>query len=830
MCATVRTLLVLSIVSLLATAWEVEAQDSPTQKVDPQSSSVSVSQAQAEAKQNPDDRFVLQPGDDPNNHLLLPFLKHIATDQAQFWTEPTRFRVKDLKWAVPLIGVTAGFIASDQWWSKQVPDSSSQLTRSLHISDYSVYSLLGIGGGAFLLGQIKHDDHMSEAGLLSGEAAINSTGVTYLLKEITQRQRPTEGNGNGNFFTGGASFPSEHSAIAWSIASVMAHEYPGSLTQIAAYGLASAVTLTRVTARQHFPSDVIVGSALGWYFGRQTYRAHHDPKVGGGPWGAWSDAEPETPTRNPSYMASPYVPVDSWIYPALERLIALGYIKSNIIGIRPWTRLACAKLLNEALDRVPQDGNENADADKLFVVLQKEFATESDRLDGAPNVGASLDSVYTRSTGISGTPLDDGFHFGQTIINDYGRPYWTGYNNVSGVAGQAEAGPIAFYVRGEYQHAPAVPSESSQTLQATALVDDTPVIGDSIPGIDRFRLLDATVSLKTGNVQFTFGQQSLWLGPTTGGSFLMSNNAEPLPMFRIDSVSPYEIPFVSRILGPVRSEFFLGRLSGQTWSNTGVLYGPGLPSQPYVHGTKLSFQPTPDLEIGIGLTVQFGGTGNPFTWHNFLRSFFSHKADINQNPAKRLSEIDLSYRVPGLRNWLSVYVDSMVIDEYSPIVSNRPAINPGIYMPRLPKIPKMELRLEGVTTDLNVPSHFGPGAFYWDGRYRSGYTNNGNLMGSWIGRRGRGEQCWLTYSFSPGNQLELNYRNNNVDKGFIGGGHMQDIGVRSSVELNSTITLSGFIQYETWQFPVLASGRNTDVTSSIQLEYHPGWIVKKHSR
>ena len=50
---------------------------------------------------------------------------------------------------------------------------------------------------------------------------------------------------------------------------------------------------------------------------------------------------------------------------------------------------------------------------------------------------------------------------------------------------------------------------------------------------------------------------------------------------------------------------------------------------------------------------------------------------------------------------------------------------------------------------MNVPSHFGPGAFYWDERYHSGYTNNGNLIGSWIGRRGRGEQGWLTYRFSP---------------------------------------------------------------------------------
>ena len=119
--------------------------------------------------------------------------------------------------------------------------------------------------------------------------------MTYLFKEITQRQRPLQGNGNGDFFTGGSSFFSEHSAIAWSIASVWAHEYPGWLSQMAAYGLASTITITRVTAKQHFPSDVIVGSALGWYFGRQVYRAHHDPELGGAPWGSLL---PRIPARN----------------------------------------------------------------------------------------------------------------------------------------------------------------------------------------------------------------------------------------------------------------------------------------------------------------------------------------------------------------------------------------------------------------------------------------------------------------------------------------------------------------------------------------------------
>ena len=210
-----------------------------------------------------------------------------------------------------------------------------------------------------------------------------------------------------------------------------------------------------------------------------------------------------------------------------------------------------------------------------------------------------------------------------------------------------------------------------------------------------------------------------------------------------------------------------------------------------------------------------------------MRTFYSHRSTGAANPGKRLSAFDFSYRVPGLRNWLQIYADSMVIDEYSPLGSNRPSINPGIYMPKLPKIPKMDLRLEGLTSDLNVPEHFGAGAVYWDSRYRSGYTNDGNLIGSWIGRRGAGEQGWATYWFSPRTNLQLGYRHNHVDKAFLGGGNYQDFSLRGDVMLRHDFGFSGFVQYENWQFPVLGPSRQSDVTASVQVTWWPGWKTRK---
>jgi hypothetical protein len=791
--------------------------------------------SQAPTANTPQDPYELQPGEDPDNRLVSPFVKHLAGDQKQFWTTPARFRTKDLKWILPAAGITAAFIASDSWWSKQV--NPAHMQTSLHISDYGTYSLIGLGGASFLLGHMTNSDHLQEAGLLSGEAAINATGVAYLFKEITQRQRPYQDSGNGDFFKGGSSFPSEHSAIAWSIASVWAHEYPGWLSQTAAYGLASAITVTRVTAKQHFPSDVIVGSALGWYFGRQVYRGHHDPELGGAPWGSLLPENSGDRPRNPNYMASPYVAIDSWIYPALERLIALGYMQSNMIGMRPWTRMACAQLVEEAGEKLPNGGIEAGEAGQIYRTLSDEFAGEVRRLDGAANVGARVDSVYTRVTGISGTPLRDGYNFGQTIANDYGRPYWEGFNNVTGITAEAEAGPVAFSLDGEYQHAPAMPSDPSSVLTAIAAANLSPPLPNGTATANQFQLLNSAVLLNINNVQFSFGQQSAWLGPGESGSFLMSDNAAPFPMFKIDDIVPHKIPGLSRILGPFRTQFFIGQLSGQRWEHCIVascqsypgfpgVVGPNISPQPFIHGEKISFQPTPNLEFGMGITAMFGGPGLPVTFGTFFDTYYVHTQNLAKNPGKRISSADLTYRIPGLRDWLTFYFDSLVVDEVSPIGSARANVNPGIYMPRIPKIPKLEFRAEGINETRT--KEFLPGFVYFDGdRYLSGYTNAGSLLGSWIGRAGRGGQGWLTYWFAPRSDVQLGYRLQEVSPAFIEGGRLVDYSASTNLMLSRAVSLAGTVQYEQWSFPILATGRQSDVTASVQVTFWPHWQIGK---
>jgi membrane-associated phospholipid phosphatase len=266
---------------------------------------------------------------------------HIADfleDQKQIWTSPARIRLSDANWLVPLGGITAGLFATDRQYVASTSQNPSTLKHYKSVSNYGIAGLIGSGAGLYLLSFPTHNERWRETGFLAGEAALNSLVTVQALKYSLQRERPYQGNGSGFFFHGGTSFPSEHAAAAWSIAGVFAHEYSGTIPSLFAYGAATAVSLSRVKAHQHFPSDVLVGGVLGYLIAQNVYRHRHNAEIGGAAWESPHEFVSDEKMRTPSFMGSPYVPLDSWIYPALERLAALGYVKTISLdpsGMRP---------------------------------------------------------------------------------------------------------------------------------------------------------------------------------------------------------------------------------------------------------------------------------------------------------------------------------------------------------------------------------------------------------------------------------------------------------------------------------------------------------------
>jgi capsule assembly protein Wzi/PAP2 superfamily protein len=760
------------------------------------------------------------------------FVKNILIDQRDLWTAPARFRVHDLNWLLPAVGLTAGMITADSELSGRINSTGTLSKQGGNISNAGLAAAVAGAGGLYFLGKLRQDDHQRESGLLAGEAALNAFLATEVFKVVTQRERPSEGTGQGRFWKGTAgnsSFPSNHAAITWSVATVIAHEYPSPFTKVLAYGLATGVSFARVEGKYHFPTDALIGSGLGYLIGTQVYARHHDPDLPGGAWGTFVRA-PRNEIKNTDSMSSPYVPLDSWIYAAFDRLYALGAVPSAVWGIKPWTRMECARLLEELETQVDQStDNEVA---RSYSALSHEFAPE---MGNPGETYIALDSIYTRATGISGPPLTDSYHFGQTITDDYGRPYQRGFNSYTGFTSSASVGFLGFFVRGEFQHSPSAPGVSQAVVNAIQQSDQKPLVASAGPvnSVDRVNLLDAYVTLAFKGWQASFGKQSLWLGPTTD-PFLFSNNAEPIYMFRMEQASPRKLPGFLQALGYYKIELFVGKLSGQHFVNNqlgSVVYslGRSLQRQPMINGQKITFKPTPNFEFGVGRTGLWGGPNFPITLGTTRHSLFgTGNAAGLSDPGDRRSSFDFTYRIPGLRNWLTLYNDEMVEDEISPIgYFRRAAQNQGLYMPQVPGISKLDLRFEAGYTNLpglNQPP--GGGFFYWNTRYLDGYTNRGQIMGSTIGRQGLAFRAASTYWFAPDKTIQLGYNNVEVDRKFLQGGNLRGIHLRSEWNLSNKLSLSSFMQYEWWNFPLLTSGnKQTNFTASLQVTYWPHWKI-----
>src|SRR5712692_1908644 len=283
-------------------------------------------------------------------------------DQRTIWTSPAQIRFSDMTWLVPAGGLTAGLLVTDRDFSTHLSHDPNTINHYNTLSNAGLAALIGGAGGLWLMGHASHNKHWKETGFLAGEASINSLVAVEALKYSLRRQRPVQGDGSGAFFQGGTSFPSEHAAAAWSVAGVIAHEYPGPFTKIVAYGLASLVDYSRIRSRQHFPSDVFIGSIMGNLIAQNVYSRHHDWELGGGEWRSISQIFRGDGTYSPANQGSPYVPLDSWIYTALDRLIGMGTIDSGFVGLRPWTRSECARLLGEAGEMIDEEGAGGAEA------------------------------------------------------------------------------------------------------------------------------------------------------------------------------------------------------------------------------------------------------------------------------------------------------------------------------------------------------------------------------------------------------------------------------------------------------------------------------------
>jgi len=205
---------------------------------------------------------------------------NVIGDTYRIVTSPIYIRASDLKWMLPLAAASGVSLSQDTHVNRDIVSHNPGFNNSADSISYDLlYSYIAGSATMYGTGLFSHNDHLRETGLLSGEAQVDAEIFDTLVKLGSFRERPSVDNYSGRFYqvSAGAdsSFISGHAIDVWSAAAVIAAEYPKPWVQVGVYSGATATAVTRVLAEQHFPTDVLIGSAAGWLIGHYVVRAHH---------------------------------------------------------------------------------------------------------------------------------------------------------------------------------------------------------------------------------------------------------------------------------------------------------------------------------------------------------------------------------------------------------------------------------------------------------------------------------------------------------------------------------------------------------------------------
>ncbi len=540
------------------------------------------------------------------------------------------------------------------------------------------------------------------------------------------------------------------------------------------------------------------------------------------------------PSMDTDRNGSTFVPMDSWIYPALERLANMGAIPSQSVAIRPWTRQECRRQLRQAEDILFGFGSLDTDLDSVTkqeaARLLPDLERELREPDGTANF--VLDSVYARAGTIAGPALTDGFHFGQTWWNDYGRPLGRGTSSLEGYSIRIVGGRFFLYDRQEIQTDPGLPAvtparaalfnqldnvpfevPAAPTVPAAALILPAPAVAAYV----RQRPLDLYGGVAFAGNAVSFGKQEIFWGPTTMGPFSFSRNAEPTYNLRFVATRPHPFPFFPE-LGSYRFDLVFGKLSGHQH-----------PARPYFNGQKIELTFGPYLETSFTRWSVLWGVGHPLTLGSLKNNIFSSNSTgatfaygDRTDPGDRKSDFDFRLHVPGLEQFVTIYADAYADDELNPIdAPRRVAWAPGIYVSRLPSLPHADLRLEVASSEEMSQDEGGTRVFI-NNQYRDSNTNKGFLLGNAVGRDARAIEGRAGWWFSGRTRVEAGYRQTKGSHVFLpGGSTISDAFVESNYAWTREWSAQLFAQYERFLVPSYLPGAQHNGSARIQITWTP---------
>lgn len=422
---------------------------------------------------------------------------------------------------------------------------------------------------------------------------------------------------------------------------------------------------------------------------------------------------------------SPSIPLNSWVYPALEKLTGLGYIQSSLQGDRPFTRAEAARQTIEAMSAA-QDQILPPVARELVARLKKEFRQEiREQRNGLEHAGSyfrpvremRFDYVY-RSGADSIYPGTNARQF-SLLTNREGLDYSENHNLEVTLSGEARWG-------------------------RWLLADWRPLLRAQQDGNTGVRLVQGNLTLGLGPVDLSVGRQPLWWGQGRNGSLVLTNNADPLDMVRLTNPTPVVLPWILKYLGAFRFDLFVARLDEDR----------DVPD-PYFGGMRLGIKPASWLELGFSRTVMFGGEGrSSIGFDDFLTIIGGENLSGDQDTSNSVAAIDARIKLPFLWN-AEIYGELGGEDQadfagFLPFFSKK-AYLVGLYLPRIESSGRLSLRLEYADTSMDT------NLWYRHGQYTSGYTYQEKIIGHAMGGTAKDYFAEIEAYFPLGLRLAFNF-------------------------------------------------------------------------
>jgi hypothetical protein len=434
-------------------------------------------------------------------------------------------------------------------------------------------------------------------------------------------------------------------------------------------------------------------------------------------------------------VSSVNVPLDSWVYDALDRLEGYGLIDSALSGTKPYSRLEVGRLVAEAIRkwedlisrRKPSGFAENKLIPLFFERFKREFKPELIEWGAVEGTAVAtylkpVDEVIAKYVFQTHNPImrpqggNPPTHTIYPIYYNDGIVYQK-YNNFSAeLQGEARLwNHFSIYYRPIFK---AFENE-------TAYVD----------------LEKGYFKAEAFNLELEVGRDSLWWGPGYNGALLMTNNARPFDLIKFSNPQPFLIPF----LGPFKFNIFVAKLD----------YDQPI-AHPLIHGLRLNFKPHPILELGISQIAIFDGEGRrDLSFWDYISIIYGNTNEGGKKESNKQLSIDFSLRWPNMGKILPVARSLKFYGEigaedtgYPP---DRRAYLFGLLLNDLFLTGRMSLRLEYAITSVDGP----PTAWYTHSSYPP--TFHERIFGHHVGSNAQDIFVRLASYLSTKLQLGLDF-------------------------------------------------------------------------